>query len=244
MNYKNTSLFILLNLAVFFAGAQTKQPGQVIASWKITYDLELTSSEPAKTPAAQNEQRRQLKQLTQSLSSATDNTPPLVGFVSKEYIRIEQTGIGGGITLADKRKTVSYLLDTVTHVATQYPLHKNTTQKKQTGDSLMVISSKNFVMKLLPDTMTIAGKLCKKATFTVPNKPKDLITVWYAPDMPRLYWEKYSYLKQLPGCTLAISTVSHGMNVGIQASMVEEMNVPEEFYLVPGTYKIGIQSVH
>lgn len=220
--------------------AQQYNNAKSIPAWKISYHLDFGSPDRQLESTKDGYQEQSvMMELAKSLSGSSDQTPPLVCYVNTSYIRIEQNGLGGGITLADKRDTISYLLDTTAKTALKYPAEIANLHTQLGSDSLVVISSEGFKMELLKDTMTIAGQLCRKATFINPDYAQHTITVWYAPALPRLYWQKYSYLKNIPGCALSIGTVSKGMNVGIKADHVEKVNSPESFFLPPADYTIS-----
>ncbi|QNK61379.1 hypothetical protein H7F33_12470 [Pedobacter sp. PAMC26386] len=238
MNYKKTSLLLFGMLLAFFANGQQLKKVKNIAAWKISYALDF-GTQPGKGTSSKDQGQAAMIELAKSLSGSTDDNPPLVCYLSPEYIRVEQNGLGGGITVADKRDTVSYLLDTAAKTATKYPAAMPNIQTSMAGDSMTVISSADFVMELKPGTMIIAGHSCKKAIFVNPASPENVITVWYATELPRLYWQKYSYLKSIPGCALAIGTSSRGMDIGIKANLIKKVNLPESFFVPPADYKIN-----
>lgn len=239
MNYKKSYLLLFLTFLAFFAHGQQLKKGKNVAAWKISYTLDF-GSQPQKTaPSKEDEGKTVMIEMAKSLSGSTDDSPPLICYVSPEYIRVEQKGLGGGITLADKRDTVSYLLDTAGKTATKYPAAMPNIQTFMAGDSMRVISSADFVMQLKSGTMLIAGHSCKKAVFVNPHSPENVITVWYTPELPPLYWQKYSYLKSVPGCALAIGTLSRGVNIGIKANLIEKVNLAESFFVPPADYTIN-----
>ncbi|ULT27928.1 hypothetical protein KUH03_15700 [Sphingobacterium sp. E70] len=59
----------------------------------------------------------------------------------------------------------------------------------------------------------IAGLSCKKATFNLAgSKDKQTeITVWYAENLPKLYWGTYDYLEKVPGAALSIGAEGLGI---------------------------------
>lgn len=239
MNYKKSYLLLLLTLLVLFANGQQLKKGKNIAAWKISYALDFGQQQQKNTTSKEDQGKTAMMELAKSLSGSTDDSPPLVCYVSPEFIRVEQKGLGGGITLADKRDTVSYLLDTAGKTAAKYPAAMPNIQTAMAGDSMTVISSADFVMELKTGTMMIAGHSCKRAVFVNPHSPENVITVWYAPELPRLYWQKYSYLKSIPGCALAIGTLSRGVNIGIKAHLIEKVNLAESFFVPPADYTIN-----
>jgi GLPGLI family protein len=220
LNYKKSYLLLLLSLLAFFANGQQLKKGKNVAAWKISYALDFGSQQ-------------------QKNAASNEDAPSLICYVSPEYIRVEQKGLGGGITLADKRDTVSYLLDATGKTATKYPAAMPNIQTSMAGDSMKVISSADFVMQLKAGTMQIAGHACKKAVFVNPHSPENVITVWYNPELPRLYWQQYSYLKSVPGCALAIGTLSRGVNIGIKANRIEKINLAESFFVPPADYTVN-----
>lgn len=239
MNYKKSYLALLLLLFAFFANGQQLKKVKNVAAWKISYALDFGQPQQKEAASKQNQGELAMMDLAMSLSGSSDDSPPLICYLSPEYIRVEQRGLGGSITIADKRDTVSYLLDTVAKTAMKYPAAMPNIQTAMAGDSMMVISSADFVMQLKEGSKVIAGKACKKAIFINPHSPENVITVWYAPELPRLYWQQYSYLKSVPGCALAIGTLSRGLNIGIKASLIEQMSIAESFFIPPPAYTIN-----
>lgn len=239
MNYKKSYLVLLLIVSAIFANGQQLKKVKDVAAWKISYALDFGQPEQKKDSSKKDQGEQAMMELAMSLSGSSDNSPPLICYLSPEYIRVEQRGLGGGITIADKRDTVSYLLDTVAKTAMKYPAAMPNIQTAMAGDSMMVISSADFVMQLKEGTMMIAGKACKKAIFVNPHSPENVITVWYAPELPRLYWQQYSYLKSVPGCALAIGTLSRGLNIGIKANLIEKLTLAESFFIPPPAYTIN-----
>lgn len=239
MNYKKISLWLLLIFTVLLSNAQQIQKDKNISTWKISFHLDFGEQVKNADTVKKDQEQTVLMELAKSLSGSSTEQPPLICYVNSNYVRVEQNGLGGGITIADKRDTVSFLLDTTEKTATRYPAAMPNLHTQLNGDSVTVISSDDFVMELEKDTMTIVGLLCKKAVFKNPSSPANVITIWYAPQLPRLYWQKYSYLKQVPGCALSISTVTKGLNVGIKADHIEQLPVSESFFLPPVSYTIA-----
>lgn len=226
--------FVLLSVS---ATAQQSKPPVKLPVWKISFDLDL-GSEGEITVMKENQEQTIMKEVARSLSGASDGESPLICYVNPGYIRVEQRGIGGGITIADKKDTVSFLIDSTSRTATRFPAATPNLQTQMNGDSVVLISSDDFKMELQNDTMTIAGQACRKALFVNPESPSAVITVWYAPGLPRLYWQKYSYLKQIPGCALFIGTVTKGMKVGIKAVKIEKETQTLSFFLPPPGYTV------
>lgn len=223
----------------FMVNAQQTKKTKSTPAWKISYDLDFGTPDRQLDPSKEGAQEQiVMMELAKAFSGSSNNTPPLICYVSPDYIRVEQNGLGGGITIADKRDTVSYLLDTTEKSVIKFPAAMPNLHTQLNNDSLTVISSDDFKMELKKDTMTIAGQLCNKAIFINPEYPENIITVWYTPLLPRLYWQKYSYLQTVPGCALSIGTVSKGLNVGIKANLVEKVNLPVSFFIPPTDYSI------
>ncbi|MBB5619052.1 GLPGLI family protein [Pedobacter cryoconitis] len=239
MNYKKSYLLLVLLVSAIFANGQQLKKVKSVAAWKRSYALDFGQPQQKEASSKKDQGELAMMELAMSLSGSSDNSPPLICYLSPEYIRVEQRGLGGGITIADKRDTVSYLLDTVAKTAIKYPAAMPNIQTAMAGDSMMVISSADFVMQLKEGTLVIAGKACKKAVFVNPHSPENVITVWYAPELPRLYWQQYSYLKSVPGCALAIGTLSRGLNIGIKANLIEQVALAESFFIPPPTYTIN-----
>jgi GLPGLI family protein len=237
---KNKVFALLFFLALaFIANAQQAEKETIVPAWKITYHLDFGPLQPAAASSKEAEEQLVMMEMARSLSGSSSEAPPLTCYVNPDYIRVEQNGLGGGITIADKRDTVSFLLDSASKTATKFPAAMPNLQTQSNGDSVVFISSDDFKIELLKDTMTIAGQHCRKAIFVNPAHPENIITVWYAPGLPRLYWQKYSYLKSVPGCTLSIGTVTKGLNVGIKADKVQKVSLSESFFQPPANYTIS-----
>ena len=227
---------LLISIAV---NAQQSKNDKIIPAWKIGFSLDFGKLANDTSSSKENQEQMMMMNLAKAFSESSDNTPPLVCYVSDNYIRVEQNGLGGGITIADKRDTVSYMMDTTEKTVIKFPAAMPNLHTQSDGDSLVIISSDNFKMELINDTTIIAGQLCKKALFINPEYPQSVITVWYASALPRLYWQKYSYLNTIPGCALSIGTISKGLNVGIKADNVKKIDVPEQFFLPPADYSLS-----
>lgn len=237
---KNLVLSSFLLLFCLSSPAQQKSETNLIPSWKVSYNLDYGTPaiESGDTPG--DTEKNLLLKLSAALSGSTDGESPLTCYISKNYIRVEQLGLGGGITLADKRDTISYMLDTLEKTVTSYPAEMPNLQIQESGDSVAVLSTDDLRIHLTPDTMTIAGMHCQKAVFQHPEKEEYKINVWYTTELPALYWQKYSYLKAVPGCALAVTTKSGGLEIGIKAQRIEKLDIPEKFFLPPADYTLTI----
>lgn len=96
------------------------------------------------------------------------------------------------------------------------------------------------VVSLLPDTMRIAGYLCKKAVIRYTPAPipgndehRD-VEIWYTPDLPVFYLPPFSYLQKIPGAALCIATErGNGLKDGYIATKTGRQQVPRSFFDVP-----------
>lgn len=90
---------------------------------------------------------------------------------------------------------------------------------------------------------TIAGYTCKLAKINVieDGSSTTTIDVWYTEEIPSTYWGDYSYLKNIPGAALEIST----SGIGIQASTIEATDdralftVPEDYTEVENPIEVS-----
>lgn len=96
------------------------------------------------------------------------------------------------------------------------------------------------VVSLLPDTMSIAGYLCKKAVirYTPAPIPGDeehqAVEIWYTPDLPPFYLPPFSYLQKIPGATLRVAIEKGaGLKDGYVAMKISRKQVPPSFFDVP-----------
>jgi GLPGLI family protein len=235
-------VFFLLNAQAICAqsAAGKKMPGTKIPAWEITYALAL---EPLKTDTTAGAAADSLQlfalAMMEAMSSRKNNDPSLRGYVTTRKIRVETNGFSPSVELGDKTTGKAYVFTRNNKTAYQVQLARPKLLNLPPNDSLVVITADDCAINLLPDTCTIAGLHCKKAVVRViPLPGEQLIQVWYAPELPALYWGEYNYLKKIPGCALAIQTESNGMLAGIKAATVKKIQVEAARFELPAGYSV------
>lgn len=235
-------MFLLLNTQAIYAqsAAGKKTPGAKIPAWEITYAMAL---EPLKTDTAAQASADSLQQfalaMMKAMSSRKNSDPSLRSYVTARKLRVETNGFSPSIELGDKTTGKAYVFTRNNKTAYRVQLARPKLMNLPPNDSLVVITADNCEVSLLPDTCTIAGLHCKKAVVRVTPLPgKQLIQVWYAPELPALYWGEYNYLKKIPGCALAIQTETNGMLAGIKAATVKKVQVEAASFELPAGYSV------
>ncbi len=157
-------------------------------------------------------------------------------YISKDQMRIESLLFGKSIQISNIKEETSYLIDENSKTYTSTDLASGKLIETSEGGDYAY--SSDFEISLIPnEKKVIAGLSCKKATFNLAgSKDKQTeITVWYAENLPKLYWGTYDYLEKLPGAALYIG--SEGL--GIQATEVEEVSYEPALFEIPEGYEEG-----
>ncbi|WP_333576905.1 WG repeat-containing protein [Sphingobacterium sp. Lzh-3] len=159
-------------------------------------------------------------------------------FISKDQMRIENLLFGKSIQISNISEGSSFLLDEInkTYTATELATGKLIETGTNEGDNYAY--SGDFEISLVPNQKKIiAGITCEKATFNLTGSqdPQTEITVWYAPNLPKLYWGTYDYLEKVPGAALYIGSAG----LGIQATKVEEITFDKSLFEIPADYEEG-----
>ncbi|GAA4803340.1 hypothetical protein GCM10023231_35420 [Olivibacter ginsenosidimutans] len=180
-----------------------------------------------------------LMELGKAMSGADEEKPLLEAYISDKHIRVEQGGIFSTIQVSNLNDSTSYRLDTASKVAYRIPLASPKISSEMVGDSLVVTSTADRKIHLTEDTMTIAGYVCKKAIMEVAvGEEAPQITIWYAENLPKLFWGEYDYLEDIPGLTMKVSTKANGMDVGIKVGSVKETLVDNQIFEIPSDYTV------
>ncbi|MDF2518592.1 MAG: hypothetical protein K0R59_3888 [Sphingobacterium sp.] len=157
-------------------------------------------------------------------------------YICKDQMRVESLLFGKSIQISNSKDETSYLIDenSKTYTSTDIATGK-LIETSEGGDYAY---SSDFEMSLIPnEKKMIAGLSCKKATFNLAgSKDKQTeITVWYAENLPKLYWGTYDYLEKVPGAALSIGAEG----LGIQATKVEEVPYDTALFEIPAGYEEG-----
>lgn len=213
-----------------------EKPASVSEVWKIDYELVFKRIDP-QNKSKQDESQLSELEFAKALTIGDDESPVLHCYLSKDKYRVEENGISSSVIVYQQPDTIYYSLDSTQKVAYGNPINRPHIEVQMTGDSMIVFNSDDFKLKLSEDTAMVAGYLCKKAVFSMEDYPAHEITVWYSPQLPPLYWGKYTYLKKLPGCALSIFSMQQRLMVGIEAKVVEKLVVPNTLFRVPIGYE-------
>lgn len=228
----------MLLLLPFALTAQQQSVTPTVNAWEIQYRFHMEMIQDS-TLTEEDKKNAAAMQVAQLLLGDDAEKPALRCYMDQNRFRVEQNGLVSSITLADRRDTVYYIIDTSFKQAIRHSALEPAVEVQMDGDSVQVISSDDFEMSLYDDTATVSGFPCKKARFYNPLFPGQAITVWYTERIPVLYWGKYKYLQKLPGCVLAIFTQQGATNIGIRAGKAAQAQVPESLFQVPEGYEIS-----
>ena len=107
------------------------------------------------------------------------------------------------------------------------------------GDSVIIIDPKDFNLHLTDKTDTLLHMEAKYAYYdsNTPYVDKQ-INVWYTDKVPAIYWDKYNYLRALPGAALIILATVGKAQIGITLSAARQVLVAKDFFEVPSGYKL------
>lgn len=158
-------------------------------------------------------------------------------FISKDQMRIENLLFGKSVQISNISKGTSYLLDETNKTYSPTDLASGQLiETSNEGDNYAY--SSDFEISLVPnEKKNIAGIACQKALFNIAgSKDKQTeITVWYAAQLPKLYWGTYDYLEKVPGAALYVGSAG----LGIEANKVEEINFDQSLFEIPEGYEEG-----
>jgi len=104
------------------------------------------------------------------------------------------------------------------------------------SDSVIITDPKEFILHETDIADTLLNIPVKYAHFDANNNKR--ILVWYTENFPTIYWDKYSYLKQLPGAAIVILGQMDNAQIGIRLISVASVYVEKHFFEVPLTYKV------
>jgi GLPGLI family protein len=233
---KHLPLLMLL-LLPFALTAQQQTVTPTVNAWEIHYGFHMEMIQDS-TLTEEDRKNAAAMQVAQLLLGDDEEKPALRCYMEQNRFRVEQNGLVSSITLADKRDTVYYIIDTSFKQVIRHSALEPAVEVQMAGDSIQVISSEDFEMTLSDDTTTLAGFPCKKARFYNPSFPGQAITVWYTERIPVLYWGKYKYLQKLPGCPLAVFMQQGSTNIGIRVKKAAQVEVPGSLFQLPEGYEI------
>jgi len=216
------------------------QASKKIKTWVVSYDLVYDMPNKKTTDLSKEEkQTMAIMELAKAMGGGKDGEPLLQIYANKQAIRVEQKGISRSVQISNLIDSTSFLLDSASSTAYRVPLASPKIDTRFVGDSMVVVSSQDAEIQFTDDTSHIAGFACKKAFMSIKvGKMTQNITIWYAPELPQVFWGEYDYLERIPGLALKISTETQGMDMGIVATTVKEDELDEEFFSLPPSYKV------
>lgn len=225
-----------------FNGAQAQETKKVKA-WVVNYEMALDL--PKKnTDELSDEDKKMIAmmELGKALSGAEEGRPLLKAYVTSNNMRVEQGGLLSSVQVSNLTDSTSYTLDSSSKIAYRVPLASPKISTEMVGDSLVVVSSADGKLRFTDDTITIANYICKKALMSISmgDNTQDII-IWYAENLPKLFWGEYDYLENIPGLPMKVSTLTHGMEVGIKVTSLSEELVDDALFRVPANYTVEDQ---
>lgn len=244
MNRKSTQMYRVFFATLFIStfGFKTLRSQEIkkVKAWKVDYDMAFEM--PKKNSEQMTEDEKGLvamMELGKAMSGAKEGEPILRAYVTETRMRVEQKGLIASVQVSNLEDSSSYNIYAPTKTAYKVPLATPKVSTEMQGDSMVVISTADADLRLTEETSNIAGFKCKKALLgvTVGEVTQD-ITIWYTEDLPKLFWGEYSYLEDVPGMALQISTNTNGMSVGIKAGSLKEELVDDTLFTVPADYTI------
>jgi len=244
MNRKSSRMyrvfFATLIISTFSFKTMQAQVIKKVKAWKVDYDMAFEM--PKKNSEQMTEDEKKLvamMELGKAMSGTKEGEPVLRAYVTETRMRVEQKGLIASVQVSNLEDSSSYNIYAPTKTAYKIPLATPKISTEMQGDSMVVISTTDADLRLTEETSNIAGFECKKALLgvTVGEVTQD-ITIWYAEDLPKLFWGEYSYLEDVPGMALQISTDTNGMSVGIKAGSLKEELVDDTLFTVPVDYTI------
>lgn len=202
---------------------------QKLKAWEITY---ASSVEVINKTAKISDEDKAAMEFLQALSSGKDDKPQLLCYVTLEKLRVEQNAMIPAVYLGNKKDSVCFVYSGSSKTA--YKTLLAAPAFIDLGDSVTVMGPDDYKISFESETQVISGITCKKAVIDMGAK----MIVWYAENIPQLYWDKYAYLQRIPGCALSIQAEQNGFLIGIKATSVKEMEVNESLFNVPEGYEI------
>ncbi|ASZ10778.1 hypothetical protein KTO58_21600 [Chitinophaga pendula] len=239
MNYRIRKTCLLL-LACIACSCALNAQTTTTKAWEITYRPVMEMQKSNATTDSDSSDFI-IKAFTEELAAylKKDSAPALHCFLADTRLRIETNDMSHTIELGNKKDSTSFILNVGDSSVTKTTLLRP--NLAYVGDSMIVLDDSSYRITLTEDTASFAGIVCKKARIEIlPLADKDSdIFVWYAPNLPQMYWDKYNYLAHIPGCALAILSQSRGTQLGIKAVTAREVTVPNALFELPKGYKIS-----
>lgn len=148
-------------------------------------------------------------------------------WVNAEYIKLSPQDVDNGIEIINKKTSKSFLLFPALE---QYHVTNDGTEmddSEDTGINVELIAGKS---------KNIAGYDCKlaliKTDFNVEDMENYVIEIWYTEKIPSIYWNQFSFLKQIPGAVLQVSLDGNGFiatDIAQETLKDNEFSIPENY---------------
>lgn len=225
-------IFLLCILTLPFSSILRGQNNpKDLECWRLTYGLFVV-------PPPEMDSSPDLKQkaFIMSMLDAGEDNDKVIAYLTNHQVRVTEKSFGGGTFIVYKNDSLQYWIDSTSKTAFQVPF--DMPEVVSAGDSEIIIHPDDFSLSLTSDTQTIQGYLCHNAIFNSPLSTQGKIIVWYTTALPKLYWNKYTYLRRVPGCVLAIYTLTDEMQIGIRVKNIRKVKFNPALFEAPPGYKI------
>ncbi|MCQ2252201.1 MAG: hypothetical protein MJZ61_01995 [Bacteroidales bacterium] len=212
MNIKLLIYSIIISIAVSVSGC-SDGTGKRISEGTITYSIEYPKE---------------------------DNSSPLISIFPKEMkmrfkdnnTAMEITGYAGSFGLkyiTDFAEQKSYALMRIIFKKCMYESSSN---EISFGYGKM----KGIEITEHPDTMTVCGYLCNKATATIPGKDSEFI-LWYTPNIEIENPNSNTPFNKVNGVLLKFELILQGIHMKLEAIDIDDHEVADEYFRVPDDYE-------
>lgn len=153
-------------------------------------------------------------------------------WINDEFMRINSSGpMKNELQITNKKTGESFML---------YPELEQYAPVAAVSDKILEMGDDISLLSEIPityidnRTKEIAGYSCNLAQIhmNIEGQPEMYIDIWYSKDLPTAYWGEYSYLEQVPGAALEIST----NGLGVQATRINKITAEEDLFEIPSHY--------
>ncbi|MBW3519046.1 WG repeat-containing protein [Flavobacterium sp. NKUCC04_CG] len=166
--------------------------------------------------------------------SQNENNFLMTVYANKNYLRVEENGFLKRVYISNYIENTAYIIDSLAQNAyPSYPVKSHSINTLEETDT----NNEHLKIAFFADTKIIAGRTCKRASITFDNTETIGINIWYDETLPSIVWGQYSYLDRIPGAALEI-TSNFEQEMGIQAKIISEIQVPLSIFKIPLNYQI------
>jgi GLPGLI family protein len=203
-------------------------------TFKIDYKFVVDSSLFYMDEDEMDEEQKTLMTTAALVLAFQDGDKPIAQvWVNKHFVRAKTSLYGDDYEINNKENNQNILI----YPQSQQYYINNSLQDKilDLGDSVK-LASELPIEFIENQEKNIAGYKCRLAIITAvaDEENEASIHVWFTEALPSTYWGEYTYLKNIPGAALEVST----SGIGIQASNVDpetDVNIfiiPEDYSLI------------